>query len=152
VLLLWVLRRAGGPLARRRVAAGGEVFGARVRSAAQYRADADRAAADADWRTAVLERFRAVVRELEERGVVPEQPGRTASEAADAAAARLPTLAAPLRAAARLFGDVRYGDRDATAAEDARLRELDAGVRAARPAAPGDPIARSAAALPAVPR
>ncbi len=129
LLLAWALRRAGGPLARRGAAAGDAVFEAGPRSAAQHRADADRAAAAGDWRTAVLERFRAVVRELEERGVVPEQPGRTAGETADAAGTRLPALAAELRAAARLFGDVRYGDHDAGPDADAGLRELDARLR-----------------------
>jgi hypothetical protein len=133
LLLAWALRRAGGPLARRRGTTGDAVFEAGPRSAAQHRADADRAAAAGDWRTAVLERFRAVVRELEERGVVPEQPGRTAGETVDAAGVRLPTLAAELRAAARLFGDVRYGGRDPGPGGDAALRELDARVPAARP-------------------
>ena len=129
LLLVWALRRAGGPLARRRGAAGDAVFETGPRSAAQHRADADRAAAAGDWRTAVLERFRAVARELEERAVVPEQPGRTAGETADAAGVRLPALAGDLRAAARLFGDVRYGDRDAGPDADAGLRELDARLR-----------------------
>jgi hypothetical protein len=134
LLLVWALRRAGVPLARRRTTAGDGVFEAPVRTAAQYRAEADRAADAGDWRTAVLERFRAVVRELEERAVVPEQPGRTAGETAAAAGVRLPALAGALQSASVLFGDVRYGDRDATAASDAALRELDAAVRAARPA------------------
>jgi hypothetical protein len=132
-VVAWALHRRGGPLARRRAGAGDVVFEAGPRSAQEHRADADRAAAAGDWRTAVLERFRAVVRELEERGVVPEQPGRTAGETVDAAGVRLPTLAAELRAAARLFGDVRYGGRDPGPGGDAALRELDARVPAARP-------------------
>jgi hypothetical protein len=131
-VVVWALRRGGGPLARRRATAGGAVFEAGPRSAQQHRADADRAAAAGDWRTAVLERFRAVVRELEERGVVPEQPGRTAGETADAAGVRMPLLAVELRGGARLFGDVRYGGRDPGPGGDAALRELDQRVRAAR--------------------
>jgi hypothetical protein len=131
-VVAWALRRGGGPLARRRPSAGDAVFEAGPRSAEQHRADADRAAAVGDWRTAVLERFRAVVRELEERGVVPEQPGRTAGETADAVGVRMPALAADLRAGARLFGDVRYGGRDPGAGGDGQLRELDARIRAAR--------------------
>jgi hypothetical protein len=132
VAVAWALRRGGGPLARRGGTDGDGVFEAGPRSAAEHRADADRAAAGGDWGTAVVERFRAVVRELEERGVVPEQPGRTAGETADAAGVRMPGLAADLRAAARLFGDVRYGGHDATAATDAALRELDGQVRGGR--------------------
>jgi hypothetical protein len=131
-LVGWALRRGGGPLARRRAGTGDAVFEPGSRSAEQHRADADRAAAAGDWRTAVLERFRAVVRELEERGVVAEQPGRTAGETADAAAVRMPALAVDLRGAARLFGDVRYGGRDPGPAGDAALRDLDARVRGAR--------------------
>jgi hypothetical protein len=116
------------------------VFEAGPRTAAQHRADADRAAAAGDWRTAVLERFRAVVRELEERAVVPEQPGRTAGETAEAAGLRLPALAADLRAAARLFGDVRYGDHDAGPDADAGLRELDARLRGAERERPKDAV------------
>ena len=141
-VVAWALRRGGGPLARRGPSAGDAVFEGGSRSAQHHRADADRAAAGGDWRTAVLERFRAVVRELEERGVVPEQPGRTAGETADAAAVRMPLLAVDLRGAARLFGDVRYGGRNPGPGGDAALRELDARIRAAR----AEPPAHAAAA------
>jgi hypothetical protein len=130
-LLAWALRRAGGPLARRRPATE-EVFDDPARSAAWHRGAADAAAAAGDVRTAVLERFRAIVRELEERAILAEQPGRTADEAAAAGAFRLPGLGARLTAAARIFDDVRYGDRPATAAMDGTLRDLDAALRAER--------------------
>jgi Domain of unknown function (DUF4129) len=130
-LLAWALRRAGGPLARRR-APTEDVFDDATRSAGWHRDAADAAAAAGDLRTAVLERFRAVVRELEERAVLAEQPGRTAGEAARAAASRLPALGQRLTVAARIFDDVRYGDHPATAAMDDALRELDAALRAER--------------------
>ena len=134
--VVWAVRRAGAPLAggRRR---GGEVFARGVLGAADHRAAADRAAAAGDLRTAVLERFRAVVRELEERAVIAEQPGRTAGEAAAAAAAQLPSLAGRLAAAARTFDDVCYGGRRPTPAMDAAVRELEARLGAQRPAATG---------------
>jgi hypothetical protein len=128
-VLAWALRRAGGPLARR-PAAIETVFEDGTRSAAWHRGAADAAATAGDMRTAVLERFRAIVRELEERGVLAEQPGRTADEAAREAAARLPALGERLTAAARSFDDVRYGDRPATAAMDGTMGELDAALRA----------------------
>jgi Domain of unknown function (DUF4129) len=130
-LLAWAVRRAGGPLGRRR-SAPEAVFDDAPRSAAWHRAAADAAAAAGDLRTAVLERFRAVVRELEERAVVAEQPGRTAGEAAQAAASRLPALGERLTVGARIFDDVRYGGRPATAAMDDALRDLDAALRAER--------------------
>ena len=131
-VVVWALVRAGGPLARRRAAAPDDVFEQRSRSAAEYRAAADRAAAAGDWRTAVIERFRALVRGLEENGVLPEQPGRTADETARTAGVQLPAVAVDLHAAARLFDDVRYGDRDASEAADTMLRRLDDHVRRAR--------------------
>lgn len=107
-----------------------------ARTAAQMRAAADAAAAAGDWRTATVERFRAVVRSLEERVVIEPRPGRTAQEAAADAGLRLPAQAAGLRSGADLFDGVEYGDRVATAQDDAALRALDAEVTAAKPVAP----------------
>jgi len=73
-----------------------------------------------------------VVRELEQRTVLAVQPGRTAAEAAQAAAAVLPALARDLNDGARVFDDVRYGDRAVGAEADATLRSLDQQVRQAR--------------------
>ncbi|MGF0117711.1 DUF4129 domain-containing protein [Promicromonospora sp. Marseille-Q5078] len=103
------------------------------RSAAELRASADAAAAREDWSAAVLDRFRALVRSLEERVVLDERPGRTAQEAADDAAARLPSVAAGLHGAAALFDDVCYGTLPAGPEDDGRLRDLDARVRDLRP-------------------
>ncbi len=125
-----------GPLATR--AAGDlALFGGRPRSAAEHRAAADAHAARGDWAGAVRERLRAVIRSLEERAVLDERPGRTADEAAAEAGAALPSCAADLRRAARLFDDVWYGGRAADAGSDAALRDLDQKVRAARPQSVG---------------
>ncbi|NNU27870.1 DUF4129 domain-containing protein [Isoptericola sediminis] len=105
-----------------------------TRTAAEMRRAADDAAARKDWDTAVLERFRAVVRVLEERAVLDERAGRTAQEAARDAGDRVPELADPLGAAARLFDAVCYGHRPAGRADDDRLRTLDERASAARPA------------------
>jgi hypothetical protein len=128
-----------GPVRRsRRIGGGaGAVLGADDRrTAAEMRAAADAAAAREDWAVAVAERFRAVVRSLEERAVLDERPGRTAHEAVEAAGVRLLPHATDLRAAASLFDDVVYGHRTPRAADDAGLRELDARVAATRPAPP----------------
>jgi hypothetical protein len=126
-----VLRRTGPPA--RRALTAGSLFAARRRSAAEHRAEADAAAARGDWRVAVVERFRAVVAGLEERGVIDPRPGRTADEAAADAGAVLPAVADDLGAGARLFDAVHYGNRPATADDDAALRRLDDAARAARP-------------------
>jgi hypothetical protein len=86
--------------------------GAQELSAAEHRARAERAAAAGDLGEAVQERFRAVVRELESRGVLDPRPGRTADEVAREAGGVLPVLADPLRRGALLFDDVRYGGRE----------------------------------------
>ncbi|PFG44034.1 uncharacterized protein DUF4129 [Isoptericola jiangsuensis] len=138
--LAWWL---AGPvrLRRRRAAASIVVHEDDPRTAAQMRAAADAAAVRDDWTTAVLERFRAVVRELEERVVLDELPGRTAVEAARQAGDRLPDLAGSLRAAATLFDGVCYGHLPASAADDAVLRRLDAQVQESRPVPAGAVVA-----------
>lgn len=119
-------------LARRR--GRGEVFEDVARAAVDHRRAADDHAAAGRWADAVQERFRAIVRSLEERALVTPAPGSTADEVAGEAALVLPDLDDELRAAARLFDDVRYGGRPGTAEQDARLRLLDEAVRTARPA------------------
>ncbi|MFI2296683.1 DUF4129 domain-containing protein [Isoptericola sp. NPDC019571] len=111
------------------------------RTAAELRASADDAAARGDWSAAVLDRFRALVRSLDERVVLDERPGRTAQEAAHDAATRLPVVTAELHDAARLFDDVCYGTLPAGPEDDRRLRDLDERVRGLRPA----PLAAAAA-------
>lgn len=106
------------------------------RTSTELRAAADAAAARGDWAAAVLDRFRAVVRGLEERVVLDERPGRTAQEAASAAAARLPSVAGSLHDGARRFDDVCYGTLPAGPQDDAAMRELDAQVAAQRPLQP----------------
>ena len=109
-----------------------------VRTSDEIRAAADAAAARGDWALAVLERFRALVRDLEERTVLDERAARTAHEAALAAAGRLPALGEDLVAAGRTFDDVAYGDVPATADDERRLRDLAARVRQTRPSAGAD--------------
>jgi hypothetical protein len=127
----YALQRSGGfrrAAARR---AGGAVFGDPVLSAAEHRAAADAYVAAGDPSRAVLERFRAVARELEERVVLTPQPGRTADEVARDAAAALPELARALATGAELFDEVCYGGRPGTVAADQQLSDLDAAVRVA---------------------
>jgi len=131
-----------GPVRRaRRVASERGVLDADdSRTSDQIRRAADAAAGAGDWTLAVVERFRAIVRGLEERTVLDERAARTAHEAADAAAARLPDLGAELVAAGRLFDAVAYGHASAGADDDGRLRALDGRVRSARPSAPAGTV------------
>ena len=132
--VVYAVQRSGG-LRRQAHAGGAEVFAGGTLTAAEHRHAAEAAEAEQDWATAVVERFRTLTRELEERAVLVPQPGRTADEVASDAGAWLPELAARLRAAAEVFDDVRYGDRPASRASATRLRELDDEVRRARPVA-----------------
>jgi hypothetical protein len=126
--------RVAGPVRfSRRAPASAVVLDDDTRSAAELRAAADAAASAGDWATAVLERYRAVVRSLEERALLDPRPGRTAWEAADAAGERLPDVAAGLARGAHLFDDVCYGKAQVGPEADASLRELDAHAAAARP-------------------
>jgi hypothetical protein len=101
-------------------------------TADRHRAKADELAAQGDWQGAVLERFRAVVRTLEERGLIDPRPGRTADEAAAEGGRALSSAASALNAGARVFDDVTYGGRTATPEHDALLRRLDDSVRSSR--------------------
>jgi len=131
VLVIVVVRRRTGSL--RRAASAEELFASGDRSAADFRAEAARFASSGAWAEAVRSRLRAVVRDLEDRGVVDARPGRTADEIARDAGRALPSAAADLRSAARLFDDVWYGGRTADSTSYDRLVEVDRAVAAARP-------------------
>ena len=132
VLVVVLVRWRVGGLARTS-AVRPAVFGGATKTAALHRAAADQAAAEGRWDDAVLERFRAVVRQLEERAVIDERAGRTADEAAVDGGRQLPGCAAALRVGASLFDDVAYGSVPAGPDADRALRDLDESLRAARP-------------------
>lgn len=94
----------------------------------QLRAEADALAARGDWAGAVRARLRAVIRALEERGVIDPRPGRTAAEVAAEAGSERPDLRDPLWNGALTFGEIWYGGRPATAHDDGVMRDLDAAV------------------------
>lgn len=127
--------KVAGPVrrgAQRRTASARVLADDDLRDAEDLRAAANAAAHAGDWATAVAERFRAIVRALEDRAVLDERPGRTAREAADTAAVRLPDHAEGLRWASGLFDGVVYGHHDAHEQDDAALREVDRAVDRAR--------------------
>lgn len=110
----------------RRDRSGSPLFGGSAElSAAQHRELAEQAAAEGRFADAVRERLRAVVRDLEARGVLEPRPGRTAGEIARDAGAVVPGVATALRRAAVAFDEVWYGGRTADASSYALLVEVD---------------------------
>lgn len=110
-----------------------ELFDAgRVLDADEHRRRAEQAAARGDHADAVRERLRAVVRELEQRGLLDARPGRTADEVATEAGTAVPSLSEPLRRGVTVFDEVWYGGRTADASSYAVLVEVDRLVGATR--------------------
>lgn len=144
VLVAVAVRRRTGPLGR--AAYDAAQFDVGDRSAADFRAAAEAYAASGAWAEAVRARLRAVVRDLEERGLVDARPGRTADEIARDGGTALPSVATDLRAGARLFDDVWYGGRPADASSYQRMVALDRAVASARPGggARRDPLSPAA--------
>jgi hypothetical protein len=112
---------------RRAATASATVFDD-ARSAATLRADSEAAARRGDLDAAVLDRFRAVVRSLDERVLLDDRPGLTAHEASLAGASLMPGLEQPWAAAAGVFDAVRYGHITATPANLETMRRLDDAV------------------------
>jgi hypothetical protein len=100
-----------------------------LRAASAVHADAGR------FNEAVLDRFRAVLRSLEERTVLDPRPGRTADEAAREAGHRFPQHSTAFQDAGHLFDDVCYGDLAADTQSYHRVCELDDSIAASRPTA-----------------
>lgn len=133
----------------------------RLGAAADHRAAADQAARQRDFDRAVRERFRAVLRGLEQGGTLEVRRSRTAQETADDASTALPPPTADeLRPAASVFDEVVYGGRRATEDEYRRLEYADHYSAGAPPPAPEPaaaveavseaPAARRRRQLPAV--
>lgn len=127
LIVFVIVRRTGG--VQRRRATLGQVFTDRTSSAADHRARAETAARIGDWNEAVLEGFRAVVRQLEERGALDPRAGRTADEAARDAGSVFGPLRSDLGTAARAFDEVAYGDRPGTTEAYAQITTLDRALK-----------------------
>lgn len=131
VALLLVVRAKVGPVARGRRRE--TVFdGGRAMTAEGHRALAEIAAGEGRYAEAVRERLRAVVRELEARGVLDPRPGRTAGEVARDGGRAVPAIADDLRRAATVFDETWYGGREADASSYALLVEVDRTVSGTR--------------------
>lgn len=128
IALVLVARRQLGPMQRTRRASA-QLQANPVLTASHYRQLATQAAQAQRWDEAVVAGMRALVRELEERGVLDMQPGRTADELARELASLRPELGGVARDAALAFDAVAYGGHSATASSYDVVRAADDGVR-----------------------
>lgn len=83
-------------------------------SSERLREQAESFARDGSYAEAVRSRLRAVVRMLEEKGVLDPRPGRTAQEIAAEVGTLAPAAADALGAAVSVFGEIWYGGRPAS--------------------------------------
>lgn len=130
-LLLWGTPRRSRALASRR---GGLLGADDGRSAAQLRADAERAARAGQFAEATILRYRALARGLLERDLIDPAPGATAQAIAREAAAIFSEEGAALVESASAFDDVRYLEHPGSAQRYAALRDLDERLRTHNPA------------------
>jgi hypothetical protein len=132
VAVVVVARWRLGPMART-ARVFGDVLADTTMTAAEHRRRATVAAEAGDWKTAVVERMRAVARALEQRALLDPRPGRTANELAVEAGQVLPAARDALSTAATTFDTVAYGDRTAGPDDYETIRRADDAVAAARP-------------------
>lgn len=141
-LLVAAVLLFGRPRRGARTRIRGQVFGeGDARDAAQLRRSAARAAADGDWSIAIIERFRALARALEQRTVVAVTPGSTAQGIARNASAVFTELAPLLADAADRFDRVRYLGDDGDEAGYLAVAAADDAVSAATPSFAAAPFA-----------
>jgi hypothetical protein len=103
------------------------------RSAEQHRGRAAACAGDGDWNGAVAELLRAVIRTAEERLVIDERPGRTATEAALQLGAVFPPVSGDAAWLADLFNETHYGSGVATREDYGRAVGIDARLSSEQP-------------------
>ncbi|GGO62951.1 hypothetical protein GCM10010910_14320 [Microbacterium nanhaiense] len=119
---------------RTRQNASSAVFDDDTVSAADLRELADAAARSAQWNEAIIMRFRAIARGLDERGILHAPPGMTARSLAAEAREFFPPHADELARSADLFDDVRYLRREGSAETARALEALDRAIASATPA------------------
>jgi len=94
------------------------------RTAAEWRAEADAHEAAGRWRAGLRCRYRALVAELVERGLVDDVPGRTAGEYRSEVRERVPEVAEPFGGATDLFERAWYGNRPTGEDEASAFEQL----------------------------
>jgi hypothetical protein len=130
-LLVWVL-----PKVRRESAVesrSGTVLDDLAITAATYRKRASAALAQGRFDDSALDGFRAIARDMSDRTLLDDAPGRTAQEVSVALALPFSDHAERLAQAANLFDAVRYGHRHATGEQAGRIQQLDAELVRTRP-------------------
>jgi hypothetical protein len=130
-LLVWVLPK----VRRERVATASRqgVLDDETITARRYRDLAAEASKDGRYDDAVLDGFRAIAKEMSDRTLLQDAPGRTAQEISMALASPFAHYADRLAGAADLFDSVRYGHRRASAYQAGQIQALDAELTTARP-------------------
>ena len=96
----------------------------RRRSPAEWLAEAEEAERAGRWRLGLRCRYRALVAELAERGLVEEVAGRTSGEYRAEVATGVPDVAAEFDGATELFDRAWYGDLPTGEDETVRFRRL----------------------------
>jgi len=137
-LLVWVL-----PRVRREPVAepsDGAVLTDLTTTARFYRDLAARALRDGRYDDAVLDRFRAIAKDMSDRTLLDDAPGRTAHEVALALASPFPDHADRLAWAGDLFDSVRYGHRRASADQAGNVQRLDVELVTTRPVHATSPL------------
>jgi hypothetical protein len=130
-LLVWFLPK----VRRERVVASpeGTVLEDLTITAGLYRDLAAQAVRDKRYDDAVLDGFRAIAKDMSDRRVLHDAPGRTAHEVSLELASPFPDHAERLARAADLFDSVRYGHRRASAAQADQMHLLDVDLVTTRP-------------------
>jgi Domain of unknown function (DUF4129) len=109
-------------------------------TARTYRDRAAEALRDGRYDDVVLDGFRAIAKDMSDRTVLDDAPGRTAHEASLALAPCFPDQADRLARVADLFDAVRYGHRHATADQAGQVQHLDAELVTTRPVLAASPL------------
>lgn len=94
-------------------------------------ARAQRFMAAGDYRAAVREWLRVMVRDLIEKGAVTHSPGMTVTELASEGGLAVPVAASTLSQAASIFSEVWYADREADVTTGTQMRDLSTALRQA---------------------
>jgi hypothetical protein len=97
---------------------------ARPRTADGWRAEAAEQERQGHWRAGLRCRYRALVADLAQRGLVDEVPGRTTGEYRAEVGQNVPKVAPEFGGATELFEAAWYGNRPTGEQESARFREL----------------------------
>ena len=98
-----------------------------------YRDLAAQALSDSRYGEAVVNGFRAITKDMSDRGVLDDSPGRTAHEVSRTLTSPFPDYGERLVRAGDLFDSVRYGHHRSDAAHARQVLDLDAELTRTRP-------------------